>query len=339
MNTTIKTPKTLRVGFQKRSDTFTGKLAFVTYLDEKGKLRKEKSWDGWRDKTIPSQDFENVPTSGLLLNKIASGGTRYGWNRRKDTARIFDPRGFEFEIDMSNLLFLLDNSAYDPTTGFKEEMVYGIDGQDIVLIPVTSEDYKAIAEFNDKVTNGKKYKATDMIVGASYRNKDNATAIYMGKFDYYDYEYLAPTIHDKGTKKFCFKKPERYFFITKDYKNKWTYVQTTTSLSTYILDVVDESQSPHYTNAINVLNKHENFVAKSVNEKVTKELTQYDIKKLNLSSYRGVEVQSGNKKYNLRMYGPNQYIMYRKGDSAYSLPKYTIDEILEQFKPTVVEVI
>ena len=35
------------------------KLADVIYFDNKGVLRKEKSWKGWRDKKIDSQEFLN----------------------------------------------------------------------------------------------------------------------------------------------------------------------------------------------------------------------------------------------------------------------------------------
>ena len=37
-------PKKIKVGYQDRDDTYTGKLAYVIYYDEKGKLRKENSW-------------------------------------------------------------------------------------------------------------------------------------------------------------------------------------------------------------------------------------------------------------------------------------------------------
>jgi hypothetical protein len=33
----------IRVGFQNRTDCFTGKLAYIIYYDTKGKIRKEKN--------------------------------------------------------------------------------------------------------------------------------------------------------------------------------------------------------------------------------------------------------------------------------------------------------
>jgi hypothetical protein len=52
-------PKVINVGFNKRNDTYTGKLAYVTYTDEKGVLRKETSWLGWSDSKIDKETFDN----------------------------------------------------------------------------------------------------------------------------------------------------------------------------------------------------------------------------------------------------------------------------------------
>lgn len=41
MKSNIFVPKKINVGFQNRDDTYTGKLAYVVYYDEKGKLRKK----------------------------------------------------------------------------------------------------------------------------------------------------------------------------------------------------------------------------------------------------------------------------------------------------------
>ena len=69
MTNNIFIPKTITVGCQKRSDTFTGTLAYVIYTDHKGVLRKKESWENWRSKEIEPQTFENIPTEGFVLNK------------------------------------------------------------------------------------------------------------------------------------------------------------------------------------------------------------------------------------------------------------------------------
>lgn len=69
MKSNIFIPKKINVGYQNRSGTYTGKLAYIIYYDEKGVLRKERSWNGWRDEDIPNDEFDNEPTEGFVLNK------------------------------------------------------------------------------------------------------------------------------------------------------------------------------------------------------------------------------------------------------------------------------
>ena len=190
MKSSIFIPKTINVGYQNRSGTYTGKLAYVIYYDEKGKLRKETSWENWRDQKIPNEEFENVPTSGFVLNRRAGGVEEsWGWNARKTYCRIYDPRNFEFEISIENLLYILENANSIKGKGLEGEFVYGWDGKELVLMPVESPDYKQISEYNKIVHNNETIKAKDLIVGATYLTKDNEERIYMGKFDYYSYGY------------------------------------------------------------------------------------------------------------------------------------------------------
>ena len=105
-NERLNIPKQLKVGYQKRCDTYSEKLAYVTYINKKGEIAKQISWDGWRDKEITPDDFENVPTEGFVLNKRA-GGYKSGWNFRQTKCRVWDPRGFEIEISIENLLYIL----------------------------------------------------------------------------------------------------------------------------------------------------------------------------------------------------------------------------------------
>ena len=187
MNSNIFVPKTINVGYQNRSGTYTGKLAYVIYYDEKGKLRKEASWNSWRDKEILNDEFDNVPTEGFVLNKKA-GDYSTGWDHRHAYCRVYDPRGFEFEVTIENLLYILENANCIKGKGLEGEFIYGWDGKDLVLMPVESPDYKQIAEFNKIIhNNNETIKAKDLIIGATYLTKDNENWIYMGKFETFDY--------------------------------------------------------------------------------------------------------------------------------------------------------
>lgn len=110
MKSKLNIPGKIHVGFRDRTDTYTGKLAYIIYTDDKGKLRKEPSWSGWRDHKIDPEDFDNVPTDNFVLNKKVGGGG-YSWHSRQAKVRIFDPRGFEFEITVENLLFILEECS------------------------------------------------------------------------------------------------------------------------------------------------------------------------------------------------------------------------------------
>lgn len=187
MNSSIFVPKKINVGYRNRSDTYTGRLAYVIYYDEKGKLRKETSWNNWRDVNIPNDEFDNVPTEGFVLNKHAGGVEHsWGWDARKSYCRVYDPRNFEFEITIENLLYILQNADCIKGKGLQGEFVYGWDGKDLVLLPVESPDYKEICAFNEIIHENKCIKAKDLIVGATYLTKDNFKHIYMGKFDRYE---------------------------------------------------------------------------------------------------------------------------------------------------------
>ena len=190
MNTNIFIPTKINVGFQNRKDTYTGKLAYVIYYDEKGKLRKETSWQNWRDKDIPNEEFDNEPTEGFVLNRRAGGVEEsWGWNPRKTYCRVYDPRGFEFEITIANLLWILENCNSIKGKGIEGEFVYGWDGKELVLVPVESPDYKEIQEKNNIIKNNEFIKAKDLIVGATYETLKGEKYVYMGKFDKFEKEY------------------------------------------------------------------------------------------------------------------------------------------------------
>lgn len=190
MNTNIFVPKKINVGFQNRKDTYSGKLAYVIYFDEKGKLRKETSWNNWRDENIPNEIYDNEPTEGFVLNKKVGGVEEcWGWDPRKTYTRVYDPRGFEFEITVPNLLWILENCNCIKGKGLEGEFVYGWDGKELLLVPVDSADYKEIERKNKIFHSNDFIKAKDLKVGATYLSKNDNTFVYMGKFEEYDHGY------------------------------------------------------------------------------------------------------------------------------------------------------
>lgn len=179
-------PKQINVGYQERRETYTGKLAYIIYYDEKGKLRKETSWNSWRKTDLGNDIFDNEPTSGFVLNKKA-GDYSTGWNHRQAYVRVHDPRGFEFEISVQNLLYILENATSTKGKGLEGDFIYGWDKTDLVLIPCEAPDYKELKELNELRHAGKKIGTKDMKLGAAYLTKKNEEYIYLGRFTEYDW--------------------------------------------------------------------------------------------------------------------------------------------------------
>lgn len=272
MQNNIFIPNKINVGFQNRSDTYTKQLAYIIYYDEKNVLRKETSWNSWRDKNIPNIEFENIPTSGFVLNKKV-GGYCSGWNHRNTYVRIYDPRGFEFEIDVVNLLYILENTNSIKGKGLEGEFIYGFSGGDLILIPTSSPDYKEIIEYNKIVYEKNYIKAKDLIIGASYKKKDNKEYIYMGRFDYWstDTEYLyqgewysyydLPDRYrcDRLAKRKIEKSEKRYWFTEKDNNRSYRYFESYKSISNKFINCSNSECIENYAELFDRLERDSNY--------------------------------------------------------------------------------
>ncbi len=242
MGVTTLIPRKLSVGYKERSDTYTGKLAYITYTDHKNVLRKATSWNSWRNDKIDADEFTNEPTEGFVLNKKAGGGTR-GWDARKTYTRVYDPRGFEFEIQIPNLLYILENVNCMKGKGLEGEFVYGWDGTELLLIPVDAPDYKAMMDHSNVLFSGKTFKGKDLILGATYKSNTGAELVYLGRFDYFS-----------DGRRFPNKKvPKRYFFrdIKSDYS--WERYIIITTLKNRVISVIDENPVHNYAELMDKL--------------------------------------------------------------------------------------
>lgn len=246
MKNNIFIPKTIRVGCQERQDTYTKRLAYVIYYDEKGKLRKETSWEGWRDKKIEPDDFDNTPTSGFVLNKKV-GDYSDGWNHRHSYCRVYDPRGFEFEITVENLLYILENANSIKGKGLEGEFVYSWDGTDLVLLPVESPDYKEIAKYNETRHNPEKISTKELILGATYLHKNNNPVVYMGRYDRFeDSKWKRKDNYGKNIGKHYYFYSNGVFSMTK-------------SISGYIVKVIDYNPVENYAELMDKLETEKFF--------------------------------------------------------------------------------
>lgn len=304
MKSNIFIPKTINVGYQNRTGTYTGKLAYVIYYDEKGKLRKEASWNSWRDEKINNNEFDNEPTSGFVLNKKV-GDYSNGWDHRQAYCRVYDPRNFEFEITIENLLFILENTSAIKGKGLEGEFVYGWDGKDLVLIPTESPDYKSIKEYNDIMHNNETIKAKDLVIGATYLTKDNQERVYVGKFDYYSSGYkwmekgeykTSKSSKDIPTEQVRYGRRNidytriynypygKYFWFAEKSGDGWSF-QKYKSISGKFISCIEDKCTPFYSEIFEIMECDSNYSPYDETQDVLCEFSLDEFKKIGMKYF------------------------------------------------------
>lgn len=129
------------------------------------------------DPSIVPVEFENIPMEGFVLNRKAGGGSS-GWNARQTYCRVYDPRGFEFELTIPNLLYILENATSIKGKGLEGKFVYGWEGKDLVLIPESAPEYADLVAFTElQALNVKK---SELILGGIYLDAQNSKVTYLG---------------------------------------------------------------------------------------------------------------------------------------------------------------
>lgn len=175
-------PKRLNVGYNKKSNTTNGLLGYVIYYDLKtGELRKEKSQNSWRDKSIKSMDFDNVPMKGFLFSSNIVRGGHYRGVVEK--IRVFDPRGFDVEISIENLMKIIEHYTIEKAE-INGKLAYTWYGNELLLLPIDSSEYKESLDLSLK--SEKNYTIKDLVVGNIYQCKKSKSVfneVYLGRFD------------------------------------------------------------------------------------------------------------------------------------------------------------
>lgn len=219
-------PEKIKIGFQNRDDTFTKKLAYIIYYDQTGKLRKEASWNNWRDHKIQDIDIENIPTQGFVLNKsIQRNGSYFGSGR--NMIRVYDPRDLEFEITSDNLLYILmgDDCNRRELSG---KYVYAWAGTELVLLPCSSEEYKKAKTYTNNQSL-KSVKSKELVIGQKYYNKRDPeqTLIYIGKRNIFTEKYSYSYIEYKKNKfeDLNLKEDKHVFHLLKGNNQYFAYIE------------------------------------------------------------------------------------------------------------------
>lgn len=235
-------PEKLKIGFVNRANTYNGKLAYIIYYDDKGVLKKEVSWQNWRDKKIEPMEVLNKPQNGFIFNKNIQR-TGYNFGSGRSVMRVYDERGFEFEIDMDNLSCILMNSNISKSE-IDVECVFAWSGANLVLIPVNSQEYKEATEYTALQKTGISTK--ELVKGFSYKKKkDNTICIYMGYMEYFDTSYEEYQTNQYGRPYTSYRsvmknKGKKHIFYTNEKHRQGFSPLITSTISGCINDEVDE---------------------------------------------------------------------------------------------------
>lgn len=248
-----KNPKTYNENHYYREYTKNG---LEGYLKKSGLESNEKFIPSLgnvsNNKEIIPIELENVPTEGFVLNKKA-GGYSSGWNHRSTYCRVYDPRGFEFEITIPNLLFILQECNAMKGKGLEGEFVYSWDGKDLVLLPTSSEDYRA-SDIYTKAQQGK-VSIKELEVGLTYKHKSMVDYVYLGRFNYFD--------NNKDYKKefdgFSCKKAHVFYNITNPSKNEFIALTALAPLISKVTDTQIDNFSEIFDKFTN--SRHSNNLA------------------------------------------------------------------------------
>lgn len=268
-------PQRIIAGFRKRN-TSTGRLSFLTFNDERGKMKFETSFNNWIDHDIPLEYYDNSSMTALYIGN-AAGGCKSGWNFRQEYIQISDDRGITFEIPTEDFLELLDYSIVDHGI-IKGEFVFGWWGNKLTIVSTEFPWYKDAKNYSNNINNEKITKVSQMIPGRTYKLKnypwglksENDTYVFIGNLS-----TITNDLH-KTKSRLTFFKDDSFFFT--DIKNIEFEVKEKESLSIEVLNAIVErfEHSPYSSKWWKV----HRFNSKITVTKTTTKKSLYDCERL-----------------------------------------------------------
>lgn len=179
----ITIPEKVYVGFQGRRAEDEVPLGFMTpYTDDVAGEKRRKTVDDWaagygRAKTFNSVTIDNAPMYGFRLGRAIRRSGYMGSGA--SYVRIEDPRGFELEISIENLVALLENVAMERCE-FLGELVWGrvSNSTKNILIAVNSDEFKSAVKTKSAVAAAKTIK--DFKIGDTIESVTGEVGVYMG---------------------------------------------------------------------------------------------------------------------------------------------------------------
>lgn len=203
LNKGMKVFSQLFVGMRKQSDGEPF-LGFATPFETNSAFEKRKStildWCGrWEYKlsedgstylrddrgqlvTIRAEPLTtilgNTPREGF---KITDDVKRVYWGGGNVVWRVYDPAGFELEIQSQNLMALIQCAGVSEGGLIPGKCIWGRDGKNNILLHETSEEYASAILAAENLKKPKNVAAADLQIGGTYLLQDASEGIYLGK--------------------------------------------------------------------------------------------------------------------------------------------------------------
>lgn len=194
-NQSLKIYSQLYVGVREPKGESEIPLAFATpYEDNAAGKKRQATVDTWaapehRELTEDrgwvytrgapkTRIIDNTPRSGFRITDSVKrtyfGGGNVVW-------RVFDPDGWEVEIQSNNLMAIIQTVDIGKGGEISGRCVWGRDGANNILLPEISQEYQDAIKAAESIKKPSKIAMKDRVIGRTYRMLDGGFGQYLGK--------------------------------------------------------------------------------------------------------------------------------------------------------------
>ena len=194
-NKSLKVYSRLYVGVRESTAEGEVPLAFATpYEDNAAGKKRQATVDTWAapESRVLTEDRGWVYTRGEPKTRIIDNTPRAGF-RITDSVkrtyfgggnvvwRVFDPDGWEVEIQSNNLMAILQTVDIGKGGEISGKCVWGRDGAHNILLPEISQEYQDAVKAAESVKKPTKLAMKDRVIGRTYRLLNGGFGQYLGK--------------------------------------------------------------------------------------------------------------------------------------------------------------
>jgi len=179
VNHSIQIPDQMFVAFvRSNQDGYVHKGYTIPYgtdsASKKRQLNLRHSTHADREGGLEPVVLENKPMYGFKISRKLRAN---GWRSDIQTVSIEDPRGFEFEVSVANLIMLTDSNLIH-NGEIIQQCVWARDGAINILLPINSQPYLDAVVNTERVS--KRVNTRSVKPGNKVLLHDGIKGVYMG---------------------------------------------------------------------------------------------------------------------------------------------------------------